>query len=173
MGMYDVNMDYPPIQVCGRNAEYAREMLGNIGSCNSEMSAVSLYLFNSLIMEDEIEEVSKCFAGISMVEMHHLQMFGKLATMLGAQPRLWDYSCGKMVYWTPECNQYPCQLKPLLFNAIDGEEKAIRKYQCQADCIKDPNIVAVLRRIIMDEEHHIEIFKDLLNRYVFRGRCMM
>ena len=39
--------EYPPVKVCEKNPRYAMAMLSNIGACNSEMSAVSLYLQQS------------------------------------------------------------------------------------------------------------------------------
>lgn len=160
---------YPPVEVCGRNPVYARAMLSNIGACNSEISAVSLYFYNSLIAP--AEEVRECFHKISIVEMHHLDIYGKLAYMLGADPRLWDLSKRRPVYWSPACNHYPCALKPLLLNAISGEQAAIQKYRCQAQWIKDKHIVAMLDRIILDEERHVCIFKQLYEQYITNGKC--
>lgn len=40
---------YPAVTGLRQNPIYARQMLGNIGSANSEMSAVSLYLYNALV----------------------------------------------------------------------------------------------------------------------------
>lgn len=41
------NDPYPPIQVKGKNAYYARLMLSNVGGRNSEMGAVSTYFYNA------------------------------------------------------------------------------------------------------------------------------
>lgn len=45
--------------------------------------------------------------------------------------------------------------------AISGEKKAIANYKRQASWINDPNIVASLNRIILDEEYHIKLFQEL------------
>lgn len=168
MGKFQSPLPYPPVQVCGRNPAYAREMLSNIGSCHSEMSTVSLYIFNSLVTEDEFEEISQCFQGMSVVEMHHLRIFSKLAMRLGAQPRLWSQNRGQHVYWSPACNKYPCQLKAILINAIEGENAAIEKYRKQITYMNDPYICALLERIILDEELHVEILTDLFKRFIQR-----
>lgn len=90
---------YPPVQVSAQNPAYARQMLSNIGSANSEMSAISLYLYNAQVTGCAFEEVSSCFYQIGMVEMHHLDIFGKLALKLGADPRLWSWQNRQRVYW--------------------------------------------------------------------------
>lgn len=156
---------YPPVQVTTPNPAYARAMLSNIGGRNSEMSAVSLYVYNSLVTGSSFEEVSQTFRQLNLVEMRHLEIFGKLALRLGADPRLWSWQNRRRVYWSPSYNQYPRELKALLTNAIAGEKAAIRKYQYQAESIQDSGIVACLQRIILDEERHVEILTGLTEQY--------
>ena len=153
---------YPEVRVKCMNQMYAREMVSNIGACNSEMSAVSLYFYNSIIVKETYGEVADCFHHIMLVEMHHLDIFGRLA----ADPRLWTYTRRRPMYWSPGCNQYPRQLRELLQNALKGEEEAIKKYKRQAESIKDPYITANLHRIIEDEKLHIEIFQTLCRQYL-------
>ncbi len=157
---------YPQVKVKCMNQMYAREMASNIGACNSEMSAVSLYFYNSIIAGETYKEISDCFHKIMIVEMHHLDIFGRLAYLLGADPRLWAYTRRRPIYWSPGCNQYPRQLKDLLQNALRGEEEAIRKYKRQAESIRDPYVVANLQRIIEDENIHVEIFHTLCRQYL-------
>ena len=50
-------------------------------------------------------------------------------------------------------------------SAISGEKAAIRKYEAQARCIKDQNVVANLKRILADERLHAAILEQLFHRY--------
>ncbi len=156
---------YPEIQVCEKNRIYAKAMLSNAGSCNSEMSAISLYFYNSVITKTPFSEVSRCFQKISMVEMHHLQIFSELASLLGADPRLWSFYGGRTRYWSPGCNFYCAELSTLLNNAISGEKKAIEQYRQQLHWIEDIHIRKNLERIIVDELHHIDIFEALYHQF--------
>ena len=155
---------YPIVQVQEKNCLYGRMMLDNIGGANSEMSAISLYVYNNLLFEKE-SELSRIFHKISVVEMHHLEIFGRIARLMGKNPRLWTQRGNRMVYWSPAYNQYPMEIESLLKNALLGEEKAVQKYEEQCNIIKDEYIVACLRRIIKDEKLHIEIFKELSKKY--------
>ena len=141
---------YPPVQVCGRNQDYAIAILGNIGACNSEMSAIALYFYNSIILGESYEEVGRIFHKISMVEMHHLNIFGRLSEMLGAEPRLWSVNR---------------KIDSLLKNAYKGELDAIDKYTKQLSWIEDEHIRANLERIILDEKCHLKIFESLYEKY--------
>lgn len=157
---YALSAPYPKICAEEENPLYARMILDNIGGNISEMSAVSLYLYNQLLLGSK-KIFSQAFQGISIVEMHHLQIFGKLALRLGENPRLWTYRGARTYYWTPAYNSYPTRLSSMLENAVRSEEQAVRKYAQQARQIKDCRVVAVLNRIIEDEELHIKIYKNL------------
>ena len=157
-----LSIPYPRVQVNGRNAEYARMMLSNMASDNSEMNAIAQYFYNQLITEERFGAISHCFRQIGETEMHHLEIFGQLALMLGADPRLWSYRQERKTYWTPGYIQYPREIHALIQNSIDGENAAIRKYSEQARIIRDQHIVALLNRIILDERQHIEIFNQML-----------
>lgn len=154
-------LPYPPVCAAGKNPAYARAILSNVGGSNSEMSAVSLYFYNNLVACAH-EEIAKTFHDVSVVEMHHLEIFGRLAFQLGADPRLWNQKGSHMMYWTPAYNRYPLPIKALLQNALEGEEAAIAKYECQASWICDQNVVENIQRILVDERIHVEIFKSLL-----------
>ena len=158
-----VNLPYPEIQPESQNPQYALAMLSNVGSSNSEMTAVSLYFYNSVILNPLYVNFAKCFHEISIVEMHHLNIFADLAFKMGADPRLWSVQNRRKAYWTPAYNQYPQEIRSMIINSVKGEEAAIRKYRSQANVIRDVNIKSILERIILDEERHIEIFNNMLS----------
>ncbi len=154
---------WPPIQADTPNVRAAEMMLSNVGACHSEMSALSLYFYNSTITRDRYPDVSECFHRISIVEMHHLDVFARLSLLLGADPRLWSGPPRRLSWWSPRCLSYPRERIPLLQNALHAERNAVAKYRQQASCVGDPGIAAVLERIILDEKRHIEIFEALLH----------
>lgn len=159
-----VDEPYPPVRVSGTNNIYAAEMLSNIGGCVSETSAVTLFFYNELITEKENREIASCFHQIGIVDMHHLHIFGGLALELGADPRLWCSRCSRKLYWSPAFNRYPREMKELVRNSIEVKSSFIAKYSAQADAIKDPYIVDNIRRIIRDEQQHLDIFHGIYSQ---------
>lgn len=159
-----IDLPYPPIQTESRRRDYAYAMLSNIGSNHSEMTAVSLYFYNSVIVNPDYADFAQCFHKISIVEMHHLDIFASLASQMGLDPRLWSMENQGMCYWTPAYNSYPRKIREVIENSIQGEEATIQKYTRQAETICDTNIVKILKRIILDEKHHIEIFQAMLEQ---------
>lgn len=151
---------YPPVQAEGKNLLYARAMLDNQSGSDSEMSAVSLYFYNHLITFED-QEAALVFHKISIVEMHHLEIFGTLALQMGENPRLWTQGANRKVYWTPAYNRYPVQIEQLLYHSILQEQRAVEKYQSQLKWISDCNVQDNLKRIIQDEQLHVEILTRL------------
>ncbi|MDR0532006.1 MAG: demethoxyubiquinone hydroxylase family protein [Oscillospiraceae bacterium] len=159
----------PPIRVQGVNLAYAEMMLGNIGGRNSEMSAVAHYTYNRLVTQDSYTEASNLYHKIRIDEMRHLETFGRLALLLGAEPRLWQSAangagCG-MEYWSPA---YVCyctdDLESILQSSIGEERDAIEKYEAQTAAIGDPYVRDMLRCVICDEDRHITMLRELLGR---------
>ena len=83
----DLDLPYPPVQPETHRKEYAYAMLSNVGSDNSEMSAVSLYFYNSILLSPQHAAFARCFHQISIVEMHHLDIFASFAHQMGLDPR--------------------------------------------------------------------------------------
>lgn len=157
-------MPYPEVCAGEPNIKYAKAMLDNIGGSNSEMSAVALYFYNQLVTSHEIE-ISKVFRDICITEMQHLRIFGMLALQLGENPRFWTYTGQNLVYWTPGYINYPLELSNLLELSIESEREAIQKYEQQARWIADPNVIANIKRILVDERRHVQELTQLYEKY--------
>lgn len=161
---YHAELPYPAVHAAGRNPRYAAAMLENLGGANSEMSAAGLYFYDHLVTM-EYPEVAEVFHRLSVVEMHHLEIFGTLARQLGADPRLWCRQGGRPTWWTPGYLHYSQKLGVLIQIAMREEQATIRKYQEQARWIGDGNVVENLLRIVQDERLHLDILRGLLESY--------
>lgn len=155
---------YPEIRAEGKNRRYGQAILSNLGGSVSEMGSVARYLYGRVTQEGR-PEVAECLGHIAVVEMHHLSIFAQLARQLGEDPRLWSPFRGGRRYWTPEYLRYPRRLDQLLRYSIDEERNAIQKYSQQLLWIRDGSVIENLRRIIADEEVHLEILTGLLESY--------
>ncbi len=166
MNQYMLDIPYPSIKGLDLNVTYGQMLLSNLGGTVSEMSAISLYIYNAVLLETQWPELSTAFLSISQTEMKHLQLFSRMCSMLGVDPRLWDCQNDFLEYWSPGYNVYPRQIKTMLENAIISENHAIQNYEYQLRCIQEPIIQSVLNRIILDEKHHVHILENFLNEYM-------
>jgi len=157
---------YPEVRAEARHYRYGAAMLSNAaGGGVSEMSAIANYLYGSFTTP-RWPEVADTFQHIAIVEMHHLSIFEELARQLGEDPRLWYRDRGRRRWWSPAMNTYPQRLGSLIQYALGEERATIRKYESEIHWIRDENILTNLRRIIEDEQVHIQILTCLLESYV-------
>lgn len=163
---YTSELPYPCIDDLDINIQYGQILLSNIGGLHSKMNTISLFTYNHIIIDDSWHELSEVFQNIAMVEMKHLQIFAKMCYLLGVDPRLWDCHDDFLEYWSPGYNVYPRHMKPMLENAILQKQNAITHYQQQIDCIDEPIIQKMLKRILIDEELHMKILRCYLKQYI-------
>jgi len=160
-----VQFPYPAVRVEAKNPAYARVMLGNIGDQSSEMSSFALYLYNRTITAAE-PALAEAFRVVAEVERKHLELLGDAAFQLGGDPRLWAVTgnaAQPMRYWSPGMLSYTANTRAMLQNALALERATIAKYEQQTREIKDDGILLLLRRILLDESMHVEVFRSLLD----------
>lgn len=161
---YCLDEPYPEIRVMAQNQAYANLLLEDYAGRVSETTAIMQYVFHHMHMAriPGWEEVAEMEEKVSIVEMYHLEILGKLILLLGGNPRYWD--CHQQ-FWNASFVDYqdfdPCaQLRA----DIQAEQTAIQNYRMRIQEIQDPYIQAILERIIKDEEHHLKLFREALNR---------
>lgn len=164
-GKYNVCGPYPPIKVEKENSHYANLILMNYASSLSEMTAINQYIYHSIVLEKNYEDIADTIRGIAIVEMHHLDILGHLALALGKAPRYWYIRKGKPSYWNAKVVAYGNKPKIALKEDINAEIDAIHQYRQTMEHIKDHYVNNIIARIIEDEEYHLEIFRCLQNKY--------
>ena len=166
MAKYNVELPYPPIDNLNVNVKYGQMLLSNLSGLHSEMNTLSLYFYNSIITKYSHPKIREAMEEICKIEMKHLKIFADMCYLLGVDPRLWDCQNDYLEYWSPGFNIYPRQIHSMLENAIIQEQNTISIYSHQIDLIDEPIICNMLKRIILDEQLHVEIFQELLREHL-------
>lgn len=161
IGSYFLNVPYPPVEVEGRNTYYASLLTEDYAGQVSELTAITSYIFQHLICCDS--GISQAVRAIAMVEMRHLDMVGQLIHLFGGCPRTGADRSGRMFWWSGQFTRQETDPGCFLKANILMETATIREYRQRIAQIHDEPARDVLRRIILDEEHHIHIFNCLLD----------
>ena len=160
-----VNMAYPKIEVSRKDPTFAYKLLHVYSGNVSELTAITQYSFQSFYLH-EYHDLSNILEQISIVEMHHLKILAKLILELGLTPYYVTYGCGNTPNpWNSDNVDYTTDYRDMLLSNINSEVSAIRDYNRLINETTDTNIRSILKRIIVDEERHIEIFSELLRQY--------
>lgn len=164
--IYAVKEPYPPIKVEKKSQKYVNILLQNYSGMVSEFTAVNQYVYHKFRLSMDYPKVAETINGIAIVEMHHLEILGKLIVLLGGDPRYWISKNDKKYYWNAKFVDYGNTIKEFLSYDIQAEITAIRDYKKAKSEISDPNIIKIIDRILLDEEYHLELFKNLYDEYI-------
>lgn len=145
---------YPKL-VVERNLADSRLLMPSYGGNASEITAIMTYSFQHFICP--VKEIAETMLGISAVEMKHMELLGEAITELGGYPII-----GGRTYWNGSYVNYTLDTKKFLRQNILAEETAILGYERTILNLNQDSLKQLLERIIIDEEIHIKIFKELL-----------
>lgn len=160
-----LEIPYPPIEVQGRNIYYAHLLQVNYAGSNSELTEMTQYLYQHFLVNKVYEDLSEQLMCISQEEMKHFNILGNLIVLLGGDPNLRTVTGMRTEYWCGYNIFNEKCIPDFLERNIMLEEISISLYKNHISLIVDENIISILERIILDEENHIRIFKDLLTKY--------
>lgn len=158
-----LQIPYPPVTVEAKNKRYADILMPLYTGSESELTALSNYSYQALITENNNKRLSDILECISLTEMTHFRILGKLIHKLGADPVLYiPIQKNRRQYWNSAFCDFTYEPQIFLNSNIISEKRGIEAYTYAYNNINDPFIRDILKRIIADEEHHIKIFNSLL-----------
>ncbi len=157
-----INIPYPTVEVTEPNAEYAARLSVFFAGRDSELSALLQYTYQSQILKAKNAYISDILQCISITEMRHYEMLGEMILLLGADPRVAAQNRGRYVYWNGAGVTYAKHAERMLKDNIISERRAVASYNNFIKGCKDEKINKVIKRIVLDEEHHFKLFNSLL-----------
>ncbi len=154
-----VRLPYPSVEITEYNTYYATLISGAFAGPGSETTAITQYTAHNFFtyIQPGITEAYHC---IISVELLHLNLLGNLIRMLGLPPKFLTYETNQ--YWNGSYPVYEYELRPILLADIEGEQAAIAHYTRLIQQISLPQIQDLFRRIILDEQKHVEILNYFL-----------
>lgn len=158
LSKYASQLPYPDVDVDKNVAESKLLMPVYCGS-SGELTAIATYCFQSYV-SPKYPNIQDALEGIAMVEMHHHELLGKTIYKLGGYPVM-----GARTYWNGSFANYTLDPRKYLKENVLAEQNAIMNYERTILNLTSDSVKMLLERIILDEELHIKIFKDLLKEY--------
>lgn len=124
------------------------------------MTAINQYIYHSFVIRHYDRDLAEMLLCIAIVEMHHLDILANLIVLLAGDPTYYTESS----FWNGSYVDYGYNLLEQLESDLKSEYEAIANYQKHIMMIHDPYIQNILRRIIVDEEMHVKLFKEAIVR---------
>lgn len=179
---YESPLPFPPIKVSAPNKYYAEILMEDYAGVVSEFTAISQYSYHHFVSFAN-EAVAEMLENIAIVEMRHLEILAELIIKLGGVPA---FRSGDIVrkasspffpgaryhprWWNGSFVEYGRSLRSRLRLDLKSELAAIEAYQNHIKMIDDDFVNAVLERIILDEQVHVDLFKAAIEKYCADGK---
>ena len=151
-------LPYPKVEVSEDLAQ-AKLLMPNYAGAQGELTAVMTYCFQNYV-SPKYPEIAKAMMGIAKTEMHHHRLLGDTIFQLGGYPIM-----GARTYWNGSMANYTLNPQKYLQQNIIAEETAIMNYELTILNLDNESVKMLLERIILDEEVHIKIFRELLTQF--------
>lgn len=152
------DLPYPEITT-RHNPQDAKLLMGVYCGSQGELSAITTYAYQAYITQ-KYPELAKVLSGIAATEMHHHKLLGCTIYALGGYPVM-----GARTYWNGSFARYTINPQRYLKENIIAEQNAITNYEHTILNLSTDDVKLLLERIILDEELHVRIFKELLQKY--------
>ncbi len=136
----------------------------------SELTAILQYSYHKIFMQKFNPDDADTLMQIAIAEMKHLHILGDAMAKLGVNPRYVQYPNSKIFFDTSAVSQATTPQK-MLMDDIAGEMDAITEYKKMLFVLKNEQVAAIVQRIVMDEELHLEILKQMLGKYSPKPNC--
>ena len=155
---------YPEIVNTTEDRETVSILKNLATSKSGELNGVLQYIYQSVVSNKINKEISSIFEEIAIVEMIHLNLLMNAIVSFGGVPR---YEDGLGNQFNTTNINYSFKLKDMLQNNIKDEQIGVSDYSRAAERVKNESLKSLLNRIKMDEELHLQIFKNILNNVTF------
>ena len=111
----------------------------------------------------QVKEKNEAFANLLSIDYGGaVSVMSAISIRVGNVDFIARYRDGRRKLWTPEYINISNNLQKIAASNIESEKEAINQYKMHIRMINDKNVIAVLERIIKDEEYHIMMLRALL-----------
>lgn len=161
----NADVPYPSLDGIGEDACSLRIISPAYAGRAGELTAILQYVYQHILFERMGDgEAAETLLAVSVAEMRHFEILGTLICKLGAPPVFTNCPPYPVGYYSASAVDYSSTPQKMLLADIAAERGAIAAYNCMISKLTDERVAAVLQRIVMDEELHLEAFKKLLAR---------
>lgn len=152
-----VNLPYPSTENLLPDPVAAKIIAPAYASAHSELATILQYTYHTFWFGEEMQEKNKdLLEGISICEMHHLDILGTALLKLGSDPKFVANPPAPASYFNTSSISYSKTPVKMLLDDIAGEMGAIKGYESMLRVLKNEAVAAVIQRILLDEYLHLD-----------------
>lgn len=158
------DLPYPSIDNLTEDIRSGNIISFAYATLRGEITATLQYTYHHFYMEKTNEKNAELLMRIGIAEMKHIDILGSAMLKLGVDPKYVQCPNSQVYYNTSVVSQATIPSK-MLMDDIQGEMNAIADYQKMLFVLKNEQVEAIIQRIILDEQLHLETLKNMLETY--------
>lgn len=155
------DLPYPSVDKLSKDVRSGNIISFAYATLRGEITAVLQYTYHHFYMGTLNDEYASTLMSIAIAEMKHIDILGEAMLKLGVSPKYVQCPNTQHFYNTSTVSQSTTPQK-MLMDDIQGEMNAIADYQKMLFVLKNEQVEAIIQRIILDEQLHLETLKKML-----------
>lgn len=154
----ELELPYPPVAVERPDPAFAALLAADYAGKRSALTAALQYAYQHTVLKKKHPALSETMACIALAEMRHVDLLGEAILLLGDKPRYVASARCRQQPWCGGFPDYSTERAAILRANICAETDAIERCRARIQQTCDPYVRALLRRIQLDEQRHLEVF---------------
>lgn len=159
-----LDLPYPSTDTLTKDIRSGNIISFAYATLKGELTAILQYVYHHFFFAQFDDKDAETLMAIAVAEMKHLDILGKAMLKLGVNPRYVQCPNTNNFFNTSTVSQATSAQK-MLMDDIQGEMSAIADYHKMLFVLKNEQVEAIIQRIILDEQLHLETLKQMLERY--------
>ncbi len=159
------DLPYPSADTLTEDVQSGQIISFAYATLGGELNAILQYMYHSFRFGQFNADYASVMEQIAVAEMKHLDILGNAMLKLGVDPIYRQIPKTPNVWYNTSCIAYSKTTEKMLMDDIEGELNAIADYKKMLFVLKNEQVEAIIQRIILDEELHVEKLKSLLKRH--------
>ncbi len=157
------DLPYPSTDLLTKDIRSGNIISFAYATIRGEISATLQYTYHHFYFDQTNADYAQTLMSIAVAEMKHIDILGTAMLKLGVSPKFVQCPNTKEYYNTSAVSQSTTPQK-MLMDDIQGEMNAIADYQKMLFVLKNEQVEAIIQRIILDEQLHLETLKKMLEQ---------
>lgn len=158
------DLPYPSVDTLTKDVRSGNIISFAYAALRGEITATLQYTYHHFYMGQTNQDYADTLMRIAIAEMKHIDILGAAMLKLGVSPKYVQCPNTQAYYNTSTVSQATVPQK-MIMDDIQGEMNAIADYQKMLFVLKNEQVEAIVQRIILDEQLHLETLKKMLSTY--------
>ena len=156
-----ISLPYPTVANARDKRKNTLEMIYKLYI--SKFTAVSEYIYRNLIFSESHPIAADMLECISLIQMKHFKLLGKLLAALGVDPKINPADINRRSKRSDHLTDVNYKtLRNIVLNNIYVSKSFISELDTLMQMTDDSEIKAVTQRLILDERHIIGLLEELI-----------